>query len=80
MTLPAAIWPSEISAPWREGYSQSDACLLYTACSVLADNLSPETIMLERITSERRLLGFDVGDWLMLIGGFILAGSLALFV
>jgi hypothetical protein len=37
-------------------------------------------MMLERMTSERRLLGFDIGDWLMLIGGFILAGSLALFV
>jgi hypothetical protein len=29
-------------------------------------------------TAEGRLLGFDAGDWLMLFGGFFLAGSLAL--
>jgi hypothetical protein len=27
-----------------------------------------------------RLLGFDFGDWLMLIAGLMLAGSLTLFV
>ena len=30
--------------------------------------------------AEGRLLGFDVGDWLMLVGGFSLAGLLALVV
>jgi hypothetical protein len=31
-------------------------------------------------TAEGRLLGFDTGDWSMLIGGFFLAGLLALMV
>jgi len=31
-------------------------------------------------TAEGRLLGFDVGDWLLLLGGFLLAGLLALLV
>ncbi len=29
-------------------------------------------------TAEGRLLGFDTGDWSMLLGGFFLAGFLAL--
>jgi hypothetical protein len=33
-----------------------------------------------RLTSDGRLLGFDPGDWSMLLGGFALAGLLALFV
>jgi hypothetical protein len=33
-----------------------------------------------RLTSDGRLLGFDTGDWSMLLGGFVLAGLLALFV
>ena len=33
-----------------------------------------------RLTSDGRLLGFDTGDWSMLLGGFALAGLLALFV
>jgi ABC-type glycerol-3-phosphate transport system permease component len=31
-----------------------------------------------RFTAEGRLLGFDTGDWSMLLGGFLLAGLLAL--
>jgi hypothetical protein len=37
-------------------------------------------IMLLRMTAEGRLLGFDIGDWLVLLCGFVLAGSLALLV
>jgi hypothetical protein len=33
-----------------------------------------------RCTAEGRLLGFDTGDWSMLLGGFFLAGMLALMV
>ena len=33
-----------------------------------------------RITDDGRLLGFDTGDWSMLLGGFVLAGLLALLV
>jgi hypothetical protein len=33
-----------------------------------------------RLTSDGRLLGFDSGDWSMLLGGFVVAGLLALFV
>jgi hypothetical protein len=33
-----------------------------------------------RLTNDGRLLGFDSGDWSMLLGGFVLAGLLALFV
>jgi len=33
-----------------------------------------------RLTAEGRLLGFDTGDWSMLLGGFFLAGLLALMV
>jgi hypothetical protein len=33
-----------------------------------------------RLTSEGRLLGFDTGDWSMLLGGFVLAGLVALLV
>jgi hypothetical protein len=33
-----------------------------------------------RFTPEGRLLGFDAGDWSMLLGGFVLAGLLALMV
>jgi hypothetical protein len=31
-------------------------------------------------TGEGRVMGFDGGDWLMLVGGFVLAGLLALVV
>jgi hypothetical protein len=31
-----------------------------------------------RFTAQARLLGFDAGDWSMLLGGFFLAGFLAL--
>jgi hypothetical protein len=33
-----------------------------------------------RLTADGRLLGFDTGDWSMLLGGFFLAGLLALLV
>jgi hypothetical protein len=33
-----------------------------------------------RLTSDGRLLGFDTGDWSMLLGGFFLAGLVAMFV
>ena len=33
-----------------------------------------------RLTSDGRLLGFDTGDWSMLLGGFVVAGLLTLFV
>jgi hypothetical protein len=33
-----------------------------------------------RCTADGRLLGFDRGDWSMLLGGFVLAGFLALMV
>lgn len=33
-----------------------------------------------RLTNDGRLLGFDTGDWSMLLGGFALAGLLSLFV
>jgi hypothetical protein len=32
------------------------------------------------LTAEGRLLGFDTGDWSMLLGGFVLAGLVALLV
>jgi hypothetical protein len=32
------------------------------------------------LTAEGRLLGFDIGDWSILLGGFFLAGFLALMV
>jgi hypothetical protein len=32
------------------------------------------------LTAEGRLLGFDTGDWSMLLGGLLLAGLLALMV
>ncbi len=30
-----------------------------------------------RITAEGRLLGFDMGDWFMLLGGLVVAGMLS---
>jgi hypothetical protein len=33
-----------------------------------------------RVLTDGRLLGFDSGDWSMLLGGFFLAGLVALFV
>ena len=33
-----------------------------------------------RMTGESRLLGFDFGDWLMLVVGLALAGSLTLII
>jgi hypothetical protein len=31
-------------------------------------------------TTDGRLLGFDIGDWSMLLGGLVLAGLLTLLV
>jgi hypothetical protein len=39
-----------------------------------------EAIMFERMTVEGRLLGFDTGDWSLLLGGFLLVGLLTLLV
>jgi hypothetical protein len=36
--------------------------------------------MFERMTVEGRLLGFDTGDWSLLLGGFLLVGLLTLLV
>ena len=36
--------------------------------------------MFTRMTAEGRLLGFDIGDWTMLLGGLTLAGLVALLV
>jgi hypothetical protein len=36
--------------------------------------------MIGRMTAEGRVLGFDAGDWLMLLGGSALAGLLTLLV
>ena len=33
-----------------------------------------------RLTSDGRLLGFDTGDWSVLLGGFAVAGLLSLLV
>jgi hypothetical protein len=33
-----------------------------------------------RLTNDGRLLGFDTGDWSMLLGGFVVAGLLSLLV
>jgi len=33
-----------------------------------------------RLTDEGRLLGLDTGDWSILLGGFFLAGLVALLV
>jgi hypothetical protein len=35
---------------------------------------------MSRVMADGRLLGFDSGDWSMLLGGFALAGLLALLV
>lgn len=37
-------------------------------------------LMTLRITTDGRLLGFDTGDWSMLLGGFFVAGLVALMV
>ena len=33
-----------------------------------------------RFTAEGRLLGFDTGDWSVLLGGFFVAGLLTLII
>jgi hypothetical protein len=39
-----------------------------------------EGIMFARMTVEGRLLGFDAGDWSILLSGLTLAGFIALLV
>ena len=39
-----------------------------------------EEHMIARMTADGRVLGFDAGDWLMLIGGSALAGLLTFLV
>ena len=34
--------------------------------------------MFARVTAEGRFLGFDAGDWSLLVGGFLLASLLTL--
>jgi hypothetical protein len=34
-------------------------------------------VTMQRFTAEGRLLGFDSGDWIMLLGGLVLAGLLS---
>ena len=36
--------------------------------------------MLGRVVSDGRVLGFSIGDWSMLLGGFVLIGFLILMV
>jgi hypothetical protein len=36
--------------------------------------------MFTRVTANRRLFGFDAGDWAMLIAGMVLVGLLTLLV
>jgi hypothetical protein len=36
--------------------------------------------MLARLTAKGQFFEFDVGDWLVLLGGLVLAGSLVLLV
>jgi hypothetical protein len=44
----------------------------------LANNNVKGVLML-RLTNDGRLLGFDLGDWSLLLAGFMLAGFSALF-
>jgi hypothetical protein len=37
-------------------------------------------LRLAHFTTDGRLLGFDTGGWSLLLGGFVLAGLLTLFV
>jgi hypothetical protein len=36
--------------------------------------------MMLRFATDGRLLGFDIGDWSMLLGGLVLAGLVTLLV
>jgi hypothetical protein len=63
--------------------SQTALGVLYRSCKSV-ERQKKASIMLRtatlRLTAEGRLLGFDTGDWSMLLGGFFLAGVLALMV
>ena len=51
--------------------------------SKLVEGQKASTMLRSKVlgsTTEGRLLGFDTGDWSMLLGGFFLAGLLALMV
>jgi hypothetical protein len=39
-----------------------------------------EVTMFARVVSDGRVLGFSIGDWSMLLGGFALIGLLILMV
>jgi hypothetical protein len=43
-------------------------------------NINGQGAVMMRVTNNGRLLGFDAGDWSMLIVGFTLAGLLVLIV
>jgi hypothetical protein len=67
------------------GNSQKAFAVLYTELQISRTaKRQKASIMLRtatlRLTAEGRLLGFDTGDWSMLLGGFFLAGVLALMV
>jgi hypothetical protein len=55
---------------------------LMKSANVSSRNARTEGVMLRftQFTTDGRLLGFDTGDWSMLLGGFVLAGLLTLFV
>jgi hypothetical protein len=72
--------PSPIRPPLRGRNSQSLTSPLYSSSSAADPSIIPGAIMLLRMTADGRLLGFDIGDWLVLLCGFVLAGSLALLV
>ena len=55
----------DVLSQYRSNSTKASAMLRSTAIS---------------FTAEGRLLGFDTGDWSMLLGGFFLAGLLALMV
>ena len=65
-------------------YSQSAPGMLTSKLLERHSNGTKASTMLRsaalRCTAEGRLLGFDTGDWSMLLGGFFLAGMLALMV
>jgi hypothetical protein len=44
------------------------------------DGVTGRGAMFTHMTAEGRLLGFDIGDWAMLVGGLTLAALVALLV
>jgi hypothetical protein len=77
--------------PARNSQTTCDLLLSYQGCRDRFDKAIRNTAIWTkvammsrlttlRITTDGRLLGFDTGDWSMLLGGFVLAGLLALLV